>query len=123
MVDDASWVMGFLDIFDPALDSIKRLLNLDQNSDSKGKEILRRLEGDTDASTGSSSQMIDHINLVNEGNVDLEMSEFDLDAFIQDKLNLDASKLDSQLIVSEPHKIKSSRRLWRPERKSFVSQP
>ena len=32
VVDDASWVMGFLDIIDPALDSVKKLLNLDQPS-------------------------------------------------------------------------------------------
>lgn len=122
VVDDASWVMGFLDIFDPAIDSIKRLLNLDQNKDSN-EEILRRLEGEIDASTASPSQIIDRSNLLNDGNGVLQRSEFDLDAFIIDKLVLDPSKLDAQLIVSEPHKIKSSRRLWRPERKSVVAQP
>lgn len=31
VVDDVSWVTGFLDILDPAVDSIKKLLNMDQD--------------------------------------------------------------------------------------------
>ncbi|KAK8671231.1 hypothetical protein V6N13_037831 [Hibiscus sabdariffa] len=41
VVDNASWVMGILDVIDPALDSIKRLLNLDQDLINKAKEPLK----------------------------------------------------------------------------------
>ncbi|KAM4127028.1 hypothetical protein ACJW30_02G059900 [Castanea mollissima] len=41
VVDDASWVMGFLDIIDPAIDSIKRLLKLDQESFNKIAKTMK----------------------------------------------------------------------------------
>ncbi|MBA0570963.1 hypothetical protein Golob_004561 [Gossypium lobatum] len=44
VVDDASWVTGFLDVIDPALDSIKRLLNLDQGLINKAREPSKDAE-------------------------------------------------------------------------------
>ncbi|OIT32882.1 PREDICTED: protein high chlorophyll fluorescent 107 [Nicotiana attenuata] len=63
VVDDESWIMGFLDVIDPAIDSIKRLLNLDQNSYYKVKEssnttAVDDTDGNTEESTGSSSTNI-----------------------------------------------------------------
>ena len=74
-MDDALWVLGFLDIFYPALDSIKRVLNMEQNSESKGNEILRSLQGEVDAPTGSSSRIIDGINIVNGENGGIQRSD------------------------------------------------
>ncbi|KAG1338769.1 putative FIP1[V]-like protein [Cocos nucifera] len=114
VVDDASWVMGFLDIIDPALDSIKRLLNLDQTSNLKGQEILRTLEETNNRTTEASDTTV--VNGNDEGSEDnagLWARDFDLDAFIRDKLSLDASALDALLENSQPRRIKSSRRIWR----------
>ncbi|PQQ20381.1 protein high chlorophyll fluorescent 107 [Prunus yedoensis var. nudiflora] len=48
IVDDASWIMGFLDIIDPALDRIKSLLKLDQNSQQIQQDSLRTITGATE---------------------------------------------------------------------------
>nr|XP_010921468.1 protein high chlorophyll fluorescent 107 isoform X2 [Elaeis guineensis] len=121
VVDDASWVMGFLDIIDPALDSIKRLLNLDQISNLKGQEILRTLEETNNSTTEASDTTV--VNGNDEGSEDnagLRASDFDLDAFIRDKLSLDASALDEVLENFQPRRIKSSRRIWRLGQKCFA---
>ncbi|PIN19213.1 hypothetical protein CDL12_08106 [Handroanthus impetiginosus] len=75
IVDDASWIMGFLDIIDPAIDSIKRLLNLEKAKDSSESEVEQSGNNNTIGSE----------------------SEFNLDKFIREKLSLDPSKLDVQL--------------------------
>lgn len=73
-MDDASWIMGFLDIIDPAVDSIKRLLNLEKDDDNPvGKEQF----GGGDCVDGSGSG-----------------SGFDLDEFVRQKLLLDPSNLE-----------------------------
>lgn len=72
VVDDASWMMGFLDIIDPAVDSIKRLFNMDKVTNEKPAG-----NGDiAGTATGSG---------------------FNLDAFIRQKLLLDPSKLEFRL--------------------------
>ncbi|XP_054822670.1 protein high chlorophyll fluorescent 107 isoform X2 [Prosopis cineraria] len=103
VVDDASWVMGFLDIIDPAIDSLKRLLKVDQN--------LYRLNdnnADSESTTPSPSSI--------DGNdVDSE-SGFNVDAFVMDRLSLDTSKLDDLLETprnSFSKRSLSPRRIWR----------
>lgn len=89
VVDDASWIMGFLDIIDPAIDSIKRLLNL------KGDEYSGSVQDDkydggfsTDMESGSG---------------------FILDKFIRDKLLLDPLKLEVDLEPSRFAPAKGSK--------------
>ncbi|XP_060183921.1 protein high chlorophyll fluorescent 107 [Lycium barbarum] len=120
VVDDESWIMGFLDVIDPAIDSIKRLLNLDQNSYYKVKESTSNTiagdetDGNTEESAGSSSGNI------NDNNIDTG-SGFDLDDFIRVMLSLDPSKLDVQLQTSlkDPPKIaRTTSGVWRPATKT-----
>lgn len=108
VADDASWVTGFLDIIDPAIGSIKRLLNLDENAfylsgtNEKGDEQSSPSD-DVESETG-----------------------FDLDGFIHVKLSLDPSKLDVQLETSTEQvelKTKSWRRAWRSEDKTSKTLP
>ncbi|KAK6278449.1 hypothetical protein POUND7_018716 [Theobroma cacao] len=123
VVDDASWVMGFLDVIDPALDSIKRLLNLDQDPSNKAQEPLKDAGvNETSAQeplVSSSSGQNDGFDIENE-------SGLDLDAFIEDKLLLDPSKLD---ILMEnpgsftPKRIKSPRRVWRSQKRTTMTLP
>lgn len=84
--------MGFLDIIDPAIDSVKRLLKMDQNSYSMSQDSLRKMAG------------IDRSNIDEEsvpsssiGNYVESESGFDIDAFIMDRLSLDPSKLEVQM--------------------------
>lgn len=75
--------MGFLDIIDPAIDSIKRLLNLEKVQASSATKD----PGEDEQSGGFST---DYVNdSINESG-----SGFDLDQFIRQKLSLDPSKLD-----------------------------
>ncbi|XP_024929723.3 protein high chlorophyll fluorescent 107 isoform X2 [Ziziphus jujuba] len=83
VVDDASWVMGFLDIIDPALDSVKRLFKMDQNSYSMSQDSLKRMAG------------MDKIS-IDGGSFGSSSSGFNLDAFIMERLSLDPSKLEIQ---------------------------
>ncbi|KAK8947180.1 hypothetical protein KSP39_PZI007230 [Platanthera zijinensis] len=89
VVDNASWVTGILDLFDPAIDSIKFLLNLEHTSPYyiRNPENLRRLEESKCRSWSANSSSK---NIKGGGG-------FDLDAFIKVKLSLDASKLDEQM--------------------------
>ncbi|KAK8671210.1 hypothetical protein V6N13_037812 [Hibiscus sabdariffa] len=107
VVDDASWVMGFLDVIDPALDSIKRLLNLDQDPSNKAKEPLKDAEA-------------------NENGDDIgNGSGFNLDAFIKDALSLDPSKLDVLMENSgnlSPKRVKSPR-MWKSQGKTTMTLP
>lgn len=107
IVDDASWIMGFLDIIDPAIDSIKKLLNFDQSME----DLSRSRPGG--ASSGSSSE-----GVVSDNGVENE-SGFDLDKFIRDKLSLDPLKLDIQWGAQSliPRSTKSWRKVVQPRKR------
>ncbi|KAK7291713.1 hypothetical protein RIF29_07081 [Crotalaria pallida] len=101
VVDDASWVMGFLDIIDPAIDRLKRLFKLDPNSYNMPLDTFRNI------SSISNGDEID--------DADGE-SNFDLDAFIKERLSLDLSKLEVQFgtpKLSSEKRSQSSGRIWR----------
>lgn len=111
MVDDASWVMGFMDIIDPALESIKRLLNLDRNSYYKMADSSQNIPGANEDSSGPGP-------VPSSGNLDSNdpatENGFDLDAFIVEKLSLDPSNLDIQMQPPEttvPRRVKLPRRI------------
>ncbi|KAL8197869.1 hypothetical protein R6Q57_030157 [Mikania cordata] len=104
VVDDGSWVTGVLDIIDPAIDSIKKLLNINQNPynmtrDSSTSEGGSDPAGESNAESGSG---------------------FDLDRFISEKLSLDASKLDIDLESKSNNLVRkegsSPRKIWRPSK-------
>lgn len=110
VIDDASWVTGVLDIIiDPAIDSIKKLLNIKQNSYNKPQDSTRSEDG----SNGSNSDGVGENKIASR-------SGFNLDGFISEKLSLDASKLDIDLGSnsknSEGTKSSSPRKVWRPSR-------
>ncbi|XP_043726144.1 protein high chlorophyll fluorescent 107 [Telopea speciosissima] len=123
VVDDASWVMGFLDIIDPALDSIKKLLNL-ENSDFKGKDSLKNITGtNRDSANEGSSDPSSNRNTEETGEEEpgLTSSSFDLDTFISEKLLLDASKLAVQMessAISASKNVRYSRRALRLENRT-----
>ncbi|KAK4783440.1 hypothetical protein SAY86_007814 [Trapa natans] len=109
VVDDASWVMGFMDIIDPALDSIKRLLKFDQNSYQPYDTSTSTLGSNEKTMTGES----------NLSGKDMESGNgFDLDAFMREKLSLEPSELDDLMTASLTSRGKGTappRRVWRPE--------
>ncbi|KAF9674276.1 hypothetical protein SADUNF_Sadunf10G0110500 [Salix dunnii] len=118
VVDDVSWVTGFLDILDPAVDSIKKLLNMDQDPYKKAQEALRNIsrgkeKGGDDNSAGNSSSN----NIGNDKEVG-GSSGLDLDSFIKERLSLDATKLDVNLETTAaspaPWRGKSPRSIWKP---------
>lgn len=105
VVDDASWVMGFLDILDPAIDTLKRLLKLDSNAYTTPLDSLRNIAGKNrnkaDFSSGEDGE-----------------SDFDLDAFIMDRLSFDSSNLEVQLGTPKMPSVKrysSPRRIWKKD--------
>lgn len=115
VVDDASWVMGFLDIIDPAIDSLKRFLKLDQNSYSTPSlDSLRKIAGTNDNSIDSESASASSSSIdSNDGNSE---SGFDVDAFVMERLSLDTSSLDVKLETPKNSFLKRSltpRRIWR----------
>ncbi|PKA55827.1 PsbB mRNA maturation factor Mbb1, chloroplastic [Apostasia shenzhenica] len=103
VVDDASWAIGLLDIFDPALDGIKRLLNCRRPEESKGDSVGGKappFPGELDAG-----------------------GRFDLDAFVKEKLSLDASKLDEQMERDETKRSwrrPRGRDVWRSQRRTAL---
>lgn len=99
-----------MDIIDPAIDSIKRLLNLKKAKDS----FEDRSE---DEQSGGVS--IDPVN----GNITGSGSGFDLDEFIRQKLSLDPSKLEVQLGPSHSKSTKSAASVWRSENKNVTAAP
>ncbi|KAK7363480.1 hypothetical protein VNO77_05624 [Canavalia gladiata] len=108
VVDDASWVMGFLDIFDPAIDSLKRLLKLDPNLHNMSLDALR-------SNAGTNKNGADVFS-DNDNDDNHSENEFDLDAFIMEKLSLDPSNLEVQLEIPKFSSVKrgtTSRRIWR----------
>ncbi|XP_009146046.1 protein high chlorophyll fluorescent 107 [Brassica rapa] len=95
VVDDATWVTGFLDIIDPALDTVKRLLNFGQNSDNNNSQLNDTLKYMGGAKDGQSSQVAGSSV---GGREDTETgSGFNLDAFLREKLSLDPSKIEVNL--------------------------
>lgn len=104
IVDDASWIMGFLDIIDPALDRIKSLLKLDQNSQQIQQDSLRTI-------TGANENNIDEesAGLSSKGNDMESETGFDVDAFVTEKLSLDPSKLEVQMETSRPFVLNRTR--------------
>ncbi|XP_062107093.1 protein high chlorophyll fluorescent 107 [Humulus lupulus] len=104
VVDDASWVMGFLDIIDPAIDSVKRLLKLDQNPSSAPQDSLRRMAVIDDNYTNE-----DSIGVYSNGDDKESDSGFDVDAFISERLYLDPNKLDFLLETTRMNFAKRSR--------------
>lgn len=116
VVDDASWVMGFLDIIDPAIESLKRLLKLDENlySTPPSPDSLRRIIGTNDYSIDSESASASSSSFDCNGS-DSE-SGFDVDTFVKQRLSLDTSKLEIQLGNPGNSILKrniSPRRIWR----------
>ncbi|CAK8563782.1 unnamed protein product [Lathyrus sativus] len=111
VVDDASWVMGFLDILDPAIDTLKRLLKMDPNSFNVSPYSMKNI-------TATKKNMADYSS-EDDNNNEGDESEFDLDRFIMERLSLDVSKLEVQLEttkISSPNKILSPRRIWRADK-------
>ncbi|XP_022138012.1 protein high chlorophyll fluorescent 107 isoform X2 [Momordica charantia] len=106
VVDDASWVMGFLDVIDPALDSIKRLLKLEEDPFT----MPRAAEGGTRSTSSEDSAASSSGNNVVESE-----TGFDLDAFLMKKLSIDTSKLEIQLETTQPKRFKYQRRQLRPD--------
>ncbi|KAL6645699.1 hypothetical protein ACP70R_017307 [Stipagrostis hirtigluma subsp. patula] len=139
VVDDASWVMGFLDIIDPALDSVKKLLNLDQSSGPARQDIVKSTtepssnttrssaageHSETSAARGSDTSDLSS----NDGEDSREAGEvpgsgFDLDSFIRKRLSLDPGELDAVLEGSDPRGVVSQRRKRRLPRKPLPILP
>lgn len=115
IVDDASWVMGFLDIIDPAIDSIKRLFNIEKAKEySAGDD-----RGEDEQSGGFSTDPA-------SGSTTASGSGFNLDEFIREKLLLDPSKLDVQLgpsRVASSNSAKSAANMRRSENKNVTAVP
>lgn len=119
VVDDASWVMGFLDIIDPAIDSIKRLLKLDQESFNKVKDSMENIPEINGNSTDKESVSPSAGSL--DGKDNESGTGMDLDAFISEKLSLDPSKLEVQMESSKSivtNKTRPTRRVWRSENRT-----
>lgn len=116
--------MGFLDIFDPAFESIKKLLNFNQDSFYKEKNSSR--SNPEDGENGTYNESIgDSFGYVDDGE---SGSGFDLDAFVREKLSLDPTNLEVQFELSKtlvPKKIikRSPRKVWRPEGRVVIASP
>ncbi|XP_044375411.1 protein high chlorophyll fluorescent 107 isoform X3 [Triticum aestivum] len=143
VVDDASWVMGFLDIIDPALDSVKKLLNMDRPSGQvtqQGSTTMSTSAGvEPSASTtaeGSSTSDLDGVTAEGSSTPNLDSivdrraaytreaeSDFDVDGFIRRRLALDPAELDAVLEGSDPKGVISQRRKRRLTRKPLPLLP
>ncbi|CAA6668943.1 unnamed protein product [Spirodela intermedia] len=86
------WVMGFSDIIDPAIDSIRRLLNFDQNPAARVQNAARNVKYLENASVEE---------LGGDGSGP-PTSDFDLDAFIMDRFSLHESELDAIMENPDP---------------------
>ncbi|KAL2338954.1 hypothetical protein Fmac_013400 [Flemingia macrophylla] len=107
VVDDASWVMGFLDILDPAIDTLKRLLKLNPNSYNMPLDSMINL-------AGTNRNRVDFSSDDEDDSTD--ENDFDVDAFIMERLSLDSSNLEVQLEKPKKFSVKKSifpRRIWR----------
>lgn len=92
--------MGIVDIIDPTMSSIKRLINFDRNSDDSKVQKINSF-------SGYDSIRPDEENLL----VVLGKSDFDLDSFIKNRLSLDLSQLDVSTEISNPARNTPSRRI------------
>ncbi|KAK9145976.1 hypothetical protein Sjap_005879 [Stephania japonica] len=115
VVDDGSWVTGLLDVIDPALDNLKKLLNFDQDSYVKGQEALNTMKGinSSDVKEEVKSTLM---SFENEEKSDRSSSSFDLDGFVKEKLSLDTSKLEVERergVIFESKKVRSYRNVWK----------
>lgn len=118
VVDDASWVMGFMDIIDPAIDSIKRLLKLDQNS-FKPLNLSRGLPQDNENVPVEEALETSDSFSVKENNA----SGFDLDTFVREKLSLEPTDLNIKMPATYDRSQegkRSFRRVWRPEKRAVT---
>ncbi|KAI4303140.1 hypothetical protein MLD38_038809 [Melastoma candidum] len=91
VVDDSSWMMGFMDIIDPAVDSIKRLLKLDKSS-SKLLNFSGGLPRDEENVTTKAA-------LETPGSPSEKQNatgRFDLDTFVREQLSLEPTELNIQ---------------------------
>ncbi|KAL5996441.1 hypothetical protein ACLOJK_026519 [Asimina triloba] len=126
VVDDASWVMGFLDIIDPALESIKKLLMMGQKSNSAGHDTPRNMANTGKTSDEESADLSRGIKVGSmkgskEEDIGNAAGNFDLDAFITEKLSLDPSKLDDIIEAFKPRKIRSIRTFRTGNKKAALS--
>lgn len=116
VIDDESWIMGFLDIIDPAIDRVKRLLNLDQNSGNTDTSSSSAANKDrTEEESGGSSSEYSSTNVE---------TGFNLDNFVREKLSLDPLKLDHQLEVSlgiASDDSSSARKVWQSAKRSSAT--
>lgn len=134
--------MGFLDIIDPALDSVKKLLNMDRPSgqvtqqgsttmstSGVGPSASTTAEGsstsDLDSGTaeGSSTPNLDSIVDRRAAYTREAESDFDVDGFIRRRLALDPAELDAVLEGSDPKGVISQRRTRRLTRKPLPLLP
>lgn len=118
VVDDASWIMGFMDVIDPAIDSIKKLLNIDQNKDGAAEKFLN-MATTPESNTIGAEVPADSSSIINGGSTD-NANQFDLDQFVREKLSLDPLNLDVQLTKSQkpitPRSVTppaTARKVWR----------
>ncbi|CAL4914077.1 unnamed protein product [Urochloa decumbens] len=137
VVDDASWVMGFLDIIDPALDSVKKLLNLDQPSGQVWQDTVKsttqpspttRISAAEESSEPSATGVTSGLSSNDADNSSSEATEtqgsdFNLDGFIKKRLGLDPAELDALLEGSDPRGVVSQRRKRRLPRKPLPLLP
>ncbi|KAL5218985.1 hypothetical protein ABZP36_019669 [Zizania latifolia] len=139
VVDDASWVMGFLDIIDPALDSVKKLLNIDQPSGPETQDNLKCTRDPSNTTTISTSAAAEFSGSPREEGSDASdltkdednsneaagtpENDFDVDGFIRRRLGLDPGELDAVLEGSDPRGVVSKRRTQRLPRKPLTLLP
>ncbi|MCL7021668.1 hypothetical protein MKW94_018824 [Papaver nudicaule] len=132
VVDDASWVMGFMDIIDPTLDRIKRFLNF-ENSQIQEMDTVRNMVrtnrnsdmDEEDFVDAPSTSLPDSKNEEEKSDASTSISSFDLDGFIKRKLSLDVSRLDFQIETSRtmntPRFVNYSKNVWRPEKRTVAT--
>ena len=124
--------MGFSDILDPAINSIRRLLKFDQNPGARVQSAAKNIRYLENASVDqlvdqfSSPKSIDYDSTFNWGQSNLPASkDFDLDAFIKEKFSLREVDLDA--IMENPKLTRSllpsRKRVWRLERGKSNSYP
>nr|GMD30989.1 protein high chlorophyll fluorescent 107 [Ipomoea batatas] len=118
VVDDESWVMGFLDIIDPTIDRLKRIFNLDQNSFVKDSDSSKSLKGTDDNSISEEPD-------TNGSRLDTA-SGFNLDKFIRENLSLEPSKLEGQFgwcLRQDPKNIRPPRQVWQKRESTSQKSP
>jgi hypothetical protein len=125
--------MGFLDIIDPALDSVKKLLNLDPQSGPAGQNIVRgtrepnrssmRSSAGEEYSETSATGGSNNANLSGNQTAETPQRGFDLDGFIKKRLGLDPAELDAVLEGSDPTGVVSRRRKRRLTREPLPLLP